>query len=46
MELWEVFDVGHLTDIRDLRATMTKIMKEGDERAIRLAVKVVRAVVR
>ena len=46
VELWEVFDFGHLADIRDLRATMTKIMKEGDERAIRLAVKVVRAVVR
>lgn len=46
VELWELFDYGHEVSQRELREFLGKLAKEGDEEKLRLAVKVLRAVLR
>ena len=46
VEMWEIFDFGHAVNIKELRETMNKLLKDTDEEKLRLAVKILRAVVR
>jgi len=46
VEMWEIFDFGYEVNIKELRETMNRLLKESDEEKIRLAVKILRAVVR
>ncbi len=46
VEMWELFDFGHEAGTRELREMMKKFTKEIDEEKLRLAVKVLRAMVR
>ena len=46
VELWELFDFGHVADVQELRKTMRKLMQQGDEDTVRIAVKVMRAILR
>ena len=44
--IWEMFDFGHEVNIKELREAMNKLLKDTDEEKLRLAVKILRAVVR
>jgi len=44
--MWEVFDFGHEVNIKELRETMNRLLKETDEEKLRLAVKILRAAAR
>lgn len=44
VQVWELFDYRHEGTMKELRETMRKLIQEGDERQLRLAVKVFRAV--
>ena len=44
--MWDIFDLGHEVNIKELRETMNKLLKEADEGKLRLAVKILRTVVR
>lgn len=46
VELWELCDFGHEATVKELQETLRKLIQESDERKLRLAVKVFRAVVR
>jgi len=46
VEMWEIFDFGHEVNIKELRETMSRFLKENDEEKLRLAVKILRAVAR
>lgn len=46
IEMWEMFDFGHEVNIKELRETMNRFLKESDEEKLRLAVKILRAVAR
>jgi len=46
VELWELCDVGHEETQKELQETLRKIIHEADEKKLRLAVKVFRAVTR
>ena len=46
VEMWEMFDFGHEVNIKELREAMNKLLKDTDEEKLRLAVKILRAVVR
>lgn len=46
VELWEICDFGHEVNIKELREAMNKLLKESDEEKLRMAVKILRAVVR
>jgi transcriptional regulator with XRE-family HTH domain len=46
VELWELCDFGHEGTVKELQETLRKLIHESDERKLRLAVKVFRAVVR
>ena len=41
--MWEIFDFGHETSIKELREVMNRLLKETDEERIRLAVKILPA---
>ena len=40
IEMWEMFDFGHEVNIKELRETMNRLLKETDEDNLRLAVKI------
>jgi len=46
VEIQEIFDFGHKVNIKELREVMSRLLKESDEENLRLAVKILRAVVR
>ncbi len=46
VEMWEMFDFGHEVSQKELKETMSRFLKEIDEDKLRMAVKVLRAVVR
>jgi transcriptional regulator with XRE-family HTH domain len=46
VELWEICDFGHEGTQKELQEMLRKIIQESDERKLRLAVKVFRAVMR
>ena len=46
VEMWEMFDFGHEVNLKELREVMSRLLKESDEENLRLAVKILRAVVR
>lgn len=46
VELWELFDFGHEVGPKELREMMNKFVKEMDDEKLRLAVKILRAIVR
>jgi hypothetical protein len=46
VEMWEMFDFGHVAGRRDLKDSFQRFLKTTDEPALRLALKILRAVVR
>ena len=46
VEMWEMFDFGHEVSLKELRETMSRFLKELDDEKLRMAVKLLRAVVR
>lgn len=46
VELWEVCDVAHAGTVKELHETVRQLIRELDGEKLRLAVKVLRAVVR
>ncbi len=46
VEMWELFDFGHEASPKELRLMMNALSKELDEEKLKLAVKLLRAVVR
>ena len=46
VELWELFDSGHTGTSKALRTSFRKLVREPDDQKLRLAVKVLRAVLR
>ena len=46
VEMWEIFDFGHEVSQKELKDTMSRFLKELDEDKLRMAVKLLRAVVR
>jgi transcriptional regulator with XRE-family HTH domain len=46
VELWELCDIGHEGTQKELQDTLRKIIHQSDEKKLRLAVKVFRAVMR
>lgn len=46
VEMWEMFDFAHRGSRKDLKSILNKIAGEVDEEQLRLAVKVLRAVLR
>ena len=44
VQLWELFTFGHDGTAKELRESIRKLVQEGDEQQLRLAVKVFRAV--
>ncbi len=46
VEMWEIFDFGHEVGFRQLKDTMSQLMRDSDEEKLQMAVKILRAVVR
>lgn len=46
VEMWEMFDFGHEVGQKELREDMSRFVKELDDEKLRMAVKLLRAVVR
>lgn len=46
VEIWELFDFGHGVSRKDLKSLLNKIGGEADEEQLRLALKVLRAIIR
>ncbi|MBI5050960.1 MAG: hypothetical protein HZC11_08865 [Nitrospirae bacterium] len=46
VEMWEMFDFGHVASQKELKQTIQNFSKTADEPALRLATKIIRAVVR
>ena len=46
VEMWEIFDFGHKVNRTDLKMTLNKLVRDADEETLRLAVKILRAVIR
>ena len=46
IDLWELFDFGHEGTLKELQETVRRLVRESDEDTLRLAVKVIRAIVR
>jgi len=44
--MWEIFDFGHEVGLKQLKETMSQLVKDADEEKLRSAVKILRAVVR
>lgn len=45
-EMWEIFDFGHEVGLKEMKDTMNKLLKESEEEKLRLAIKILRAVIR
>lgn len=46
VEMWEMFDFGHVVSQKELKETFQRFLKTTDEATLRLALKILRAVVR
>jgi len=46
VEMWEMFDFGHVKSHKELKESLQNIIKTADEPRLRLALKVIRAVCR
>lgn len=46
VDMWELFDFGHEVSSKELKAMMNQFTKKIDEEKLRLAVKVVKTIVR
>lgn len=46
VEMWEIFDFGHGVSQKELKEAIQSFVKAADESSLRLALKVIRAVVR
>jgi len=46
VEMWEMFDFGHVLSQKELKETFQSLAKSSDETTLRLALKVIRAVSR
>ena len=46
IEMWEMFDFGHVASQKELKEAIQSFVKAADESSLRLALKVIRAVVR
>jgi hypothetical protein len=46
VEMWEMFDFGHVKSHKELKEAIQNFTKTSDEPALRLALKVIRAVSR
>lgn len=46
VEMWEMFDFGHVVSNKELKGAIQNIAKTADERTLRLALKILRAVAR
>lgn len=46
VEMWEIFDFGHELGLKEMKEIMNKLLKESEEEKLRLAIKILRAVVR
>lgn len=46
VEMWEMFDFGHEVGAKELREALNKLSKEADEEKLKMAVKLLRAVLR
>ncbi len=46
IEMWEMFDFGHVLSQKDLKESFQNLAKSSDEPTLRLALKVIRAVAR
>lgn len=46
VEMWEMFDFGHVLSQKELKETFQNLAKSADEPTLRLALKVIRAVSR
>jgi len=46
VEMWEMFDFGHVLSQKELKETFQSIAKSADESTLRLAFKIIRAVAR
>jgi hypothetical protein len=44
VEMWEMFDFGHVKSHKELRESLQSLIKTADEPTLRLALKVIRAV--
>lgn len=44
--MWEMFDFGHEVGLKQLKESMSRLMKDADEEKLRMAVKILRAVAR
>src|SRR4030066_1590545 len=45
VEMWEMFDFGHVVSQKELKETFQSFLKTTDEATLRLALKILRAVV-
>lgn len=46
VEMWEMFDFGYVKSHKDIKAALQTFIKTADEPTLRLASKIIRAVVR
>jgi transcriptional regulator with XRE-family HTH domain len=46
VEMWEIFDFGHVTERKALKESLQAFLKTADEPTLRLALKIIRAVAR
>jgi transcriptional regulator with XRE-family HTH domain len=46
VEMWEMFDFGHEVSQKELKSTFSNFIKDTDEEKLRLALKVIRAIIR
>ena len=46
VEMWEMFDFGHVVSQKELKQTIQNFSRTADEPALRLALKLIRAVSR
>lgn len=46
VEMWEIFDFGHIVNQKELKDALQSFSKSADELTLRLALKIIRAVSR
>lgn len=46
VEIWEIFDFGHIVSHKELKGAIQNIARTADEPALRLALKILRAISR
>lgn len=46
VEMWEMFDFGHVKNQKDLKESLQNLIRSADESTLRIALKVIRAVSR